>query len=191
MSRDPVVDVILHGMTFIPLIAVVFCWKTLPREFRLIAAAFAVSWLGDVMAWTWGGSWAWAYLWSPVQLGAVLCAYLPTAMDRVSALAALVMLSGVSFIASGGGPDILLTVGGSAIILMVASGALAWPLRIYFGLGTLFYVPMTLSVPHSPMFWDAWHGYQFFRALAYGVFVVSVVSTHLCPRRFRDVHAAN
>lgn len=164
---------VAHQIGLLPIAAMLLLGRGMPGMYWLVAFAFAMSWLGDAIARGMGGSWASVYWWLPVQFGLVLVALLPNARLRLWLLALMAATLG-SYLLSAPGPDWLLTVIGSALVLWHACGAIAIPLAVYFGAGSLAYIAMIVTMG-GEHFMAAWYGYQTCRALALGLFVVIVL----------------
>lgn len=165
---------VAHQLALVPLAAVVLARHRLPREYWLVGLAFLASWLGDMLASLYGGSWLVSYLWLPAQVALVLMVVLPTALSRLLSPPLMALLAGVSWLISAPGPDVLVTVVGSTVILRYAQGRLARPLQVYFGAGTVAYLIMATLIA-SPHFMLAWYVYQTCRLTAFVLFTLAVV----------------
>lgn len=168
----------------IPLVWMVLCWAIVrmvkgvglkeSRPYWLLAFAFAVSWVGDYIAGQFfGGSWAVAFFWVPVQLWLAGLAFFDDSISRVFSGLLLVLLALSSMAVSWPGPDMLLNFFGSGIVLLMAYRSedlrLSIPVFLYFGLGSVAYFRMVLD-------WDvltppSWDHYQACRLLAFVAFI--------------------
>ena len=171
---------VAHQMALLPIVAMMLMGRGLPREYWLVALAFMVSWFGDSLAWALGGAWWGTYLWLPVQFWIVLMAFFKTPTNRVFSLGAVVILAASSWSVTGAGPDLLLTIAGSATVLVLMEGRLVPPLIAYFGLGTVAYLFMTSST--GDRFMVGWYLYQSCRLLAFILFTSTVIKIKSWPR---------
>jgi hypothetical protein len=169
-------------MALLPILAMMIAGHHLGREYWLVALAFMASWFGDSLAWMLDGSWQTVYLWLPIQFWLVALAFMRESVNRVFSLGAVVILAVTSWSMSASEPDTLLTVLGSAAVLMVAHGRIAPSLYIYFGGGTLAYIYM-VAMMGTGHFEVAWWLYQGCRLMAYLLFVAMVIRAHANPRR--------
>lgn len=167
---------VLHQAALVPLLAVLLLRPPGP-EYLLVGAGLAVSWVGDSLAHFAGGSFVPSYFWLPVQIALVLAAFPPEGGDRttwgVVVGIAAVVLALASARLTAPGPDLLVTIGGSLAILVLAKGGLRVPLYLYFGLGTVCYVLMVERVRGDAI--PAWALYQVARVLAFVAFLWLVV----------------
>lgn len=175
LSPAPWLLEVLHQMALAPLVAVLL----LRRDWDafLVAAGFAMSWVGDSIAHFTAGSFLPSYIWLPLQIGLVLAAF-PPHDDFRRAWAVIVIwgaavLSGASYWMSAPGPDLLVSVVGSLTILAVATGDLRLPPYLYFGVGTTCYVLMVQRVADGWL--PAWWLYQGARVLAYTAFLAVIL----------------
>jgi hypothetical protein len=161
---------IAHQSALVPLIALLWFGRGLPRAYWLLGLAFAVSWIGDGVADAMGGSWLMVYLWMPVQFALIVVLFTESALWRVGSVVALFVLSGVSWTFSAPGPDMLVTLVGSIAVVSLVRGPLCVPIYLYFGAGTVAYFMMA-SLLASPHFMVAWYVYQACRLTAYALFI--------------------
>lgn len=168
----------LHYGAVLPAAGAVLCRTRLPRGTALIATAFAVSWLGDTLAWATGGAWYTSHLWLPVQFGLVLWAVTERGADRVLPLALILAATLVSMAVFAPGPDVVITLTGSALVLVTAMRSrhpLALPVLIYFGVGSVCYLMMVSHyVTGTAMgggFDSWWWAYQAARVMAWAAFL--------------------
>ncbi len=168
---------LLHQAALIPALAVVV-FRPRDAGALLIALAFLTSWVGDAIAWGLGGAWAGFYAWVPVQVAFALAAVLK-AQDRVLAIVGLVVVSLYSIVLSFPGPEVMVIALGSVVIVWNMPHRFRWPLGLYFGCGTAFYLAMLAGD-----FMTFWYPYQVCRLAAFGSFGV------LMFREKGKVHAA-
>ncbi len=183
---------VAHQMALVPIIALMILGllgKRLPRSYWLLGLAFAVSWVGDSLAFFLDGAWWGTYFWLPFQFWLVLSAFLEEPLSRVFSLGALIFVSGLSWAVSSPSPDMVLTVTASVLVLILAHGRMAPALRIYFGLGTVAYLAMITASEGNAEF--TCYAYQSCRALAYTVFLAVVLLTSLRPWRPSRVVISN
>lgn len=142
------------------------------REFWFVAAAFGVSWFGDALGYWIPGAWTWLpRLWLPVQFGLILWAYIPNPLHRVMALWSLAMLAAVPSV----GPDRLVTVGGSVMVLWAAlHGSLLPCVYLYWGVGSVAYLIMAGQIG-EPTFLMTWYVYQAIRMASFVLFAGAVI----------------
>ena len=176
---------IAHQMALAPIIGMMVVGRKLPRAYWLVALAYLMSWFGDSLAWMLDGSWQGTYLWLPLQLWLVFLAFMKMPTNRVFSLGAVILLALISWTVSGAGPDVLLTIAGSVVVLFILEGRIAPSLYVYFGLGTLAYLWMTWSM--GEQFLVAWYSYQACRLLAYSIFLAAIFLTRL---ELRSPHVA-
>lgn len=155
-----------HYSGLIPLGAVML-WRP-PVPYWLIACGFGMSWVGDTIMLETGGSWAYGYVWLPIQIGLILLALAATWAMRAAVTVGVALLTVLSV--AHARPDIVLTVVGSVWILWQAHGRVTPSLYVYFGLGTVLYLLMLGADNILP----AWYGYQASRLVAYGAFCWAV-----------------
>ena len=166
-----------HQASLIPLLPLllVFMWggKILPAHL-LVAIAFFMSWIGDSFAFFFNGMWDASYFWLPVQMGLMLLAM---KLHRVLVLWAIAFATLLSFSVSFPGPELVITLLGSAGVLYLVRGPLTLPGYLYFGGGTVMYLAMVGRIG-SEHFMGAWYGYQAFRLSAFVAFAVVVLHSH-------------
>ena len=130
-----------------------------------------VSWLGSSLQHFSGGVWWTSYLWLPVQFTLALAAFGPGRWTLAAVSCGALAAS--STLLSAPGPDVLLTVVGSAAVLLVARGPLRTPAVIYFGAGSVLYLLMIQRIGGDIM--PAWYAYQGARALAFVAFAMVLI----------------
>ncbi len=167
-----------HQIGLVPILAMLVMGRKLPGMYWLVAVAFSVSWFADSLAHFSGGNWVAWHLLLPVQIWLVLLAFIDD--RRAFAALALFMLAVLSWAWHGPGPDQLVITTGSIAILLVARGALAWPLYVYFGGGTVAYLVMTSGVGGAML--PAWYCYQSCRLLSF-IFFIGIIAPPLIHRR--------
>jgi hypothetical protein len=156
----------MHLLPLVPAVFLLSWGRGVPRAWWLVGIAFAVSYVVDSVVGALGGRWdlgdQW---WLSVQLALVLVAVKPDLL----LLWALMLTAMASWLMSAPGPDWLLTLVGSLLVLFHARGRIAVPLWIYFGAGSLAYSGMlaTMASNIDP----AWYLYQGCRLAAFGAFV--------------------
>jgi hypothetical protein len=156
---------IAHQAGLVPVIAALTQWQRTPRPYRLVAGAFAVSWIADSLSHYTSGSWGGIdYVWLPIQFALVLMAVKPDLL----LLWALMLTAMASWLMSAPGPDWLLTLVGSLLVLFHARGRIAVPLWLYFGAGSIAYSGMLATMSDVL---PAWYLYQGCRLTAFGAFV--------------------
>lgn len=160
----------IHLSALAPLIAVLLFGRHLGVAWWMVALAFSISWIGDSMAHFTNGSWTCAYLWMPVQFALVILAFVDNPLHRMVVLTGLLLLTVTSAQISLPGPDWLLTLVGSIVVLAVAEKVLAWPLMVYFGIGSIAYLVMIARIS-TEGFATAWWWYQGSREMAIALFV--------------------
>jgi hypothetical protein len=157
-----------HLLAFVPA-AVLALFGSRDGRHWMIAAAFALSAIADLVALNLTGTRTWAvyYALSPAQFGLVLWA-----LGRPSLGALLVGLSiGQAVTADFAGPDIVGTVAGSVFVLVVAKDTRMWaPMLVYCGFGTVFYLLMVARIDDYAAFMPWWAAYQASRLTAFGLF---------------------
>lgn len=174
---------VAHLIALVPGIVVICHYpRRLPSSFKLLAMAFAISWVGDLVAKNTGGSWAGFYVWVPVQMYLAFFAVELNEWRRVAAFAPLAVLIPLSVWLTFPGPEVLIMVVGSTAVVLLAKGDMRWPVYLYFGFGTLIYFPMVTG----SHFMDWWYGYQASRLGAFIVFVSLLIRNqrgrvHVCP----------
>ena len=136
------------------------------REYWLVALAFFVSALGEVLPMS---AWEASYYWLPIQIGLVI-AYLTAGNARRVLLGAFVVVAYASSLISAPGPEWMMTLYAAGVVGYLASGPLKWSLITYFGLGGLGYMWLLLNLGG-----DLAHAvpYQGSRLAAYGLFIGS------------------
>ena len=91
---------------------------------------------------------------------------------RLFALGCLGVLAALSVALTFPGPEVLVTAMGSAAAVLLVRGALRWPIYLYFGFGTLFFL---LGARDSFAQWFEYEGaYQTARLGAFAVFAALV-----------------
>lgn len=126
----------------------------------LVALGFAVSAIGDAMSGALGNVWWVSYLWLPLQFSCILWALIPDRTERNRALAALLGLAFVASVIFNPGPEYVVSVLGSMLVLWTVRGWLAVPIYVYFGFGTLAYLWMVLRLTQGGDYMTAWWTYQ-------------------------------
>jgi hypothetical protein len=153
----------LHVAALLPALALILRGPDrVPSAWLLLALAFATSWVGDSLAWAFGGTWAAFYVWVPIQIGLVLLAV----TERAIAFGVLLLLAVLSALLTFPGPEVLVIAVGSAAVCALVRGNLTWPVWIYFGLGTACYLIMV----RDGFDMAYWYGYQAARLGAFAVF---------------------
>ena len=165
-----------HGLALVPLIGMALWWRKLPQPVKsrywFLAVAFFMSGVGDTLVKALGDGWGTTQrVWVPFQIGLALWAYIEDATHRAVVFFGLLGATVLSLQIPG--PDIILTVGGSMLVMKVAKGRSMFPVWIYFWFGTIAYVFMALhATPGDAMFGPAWTAYQICRLTAYATFVI-------------------
>ncbi len=161
----------LHPAALFPaLILLLIGPAKVPLGYRLVAASFIMSWTSDAVSHV-TGSWAGDYVVVPIQTGLVLAAVVDKS-HRLLALATLAALSILSF-TTFPGPTVLVMAMGSAGAVLLARGALRWPIYSYYGFGTLFFL---LGVRNNFAQWFEYEAaYQVSRMGAFVLFVALAV----------------
>lgn len=173
-----------HQIALIPLLVMILWGRDAPWSYWILAAAFAVSWVGDSMAWWVGGSWEVTYLWLPVQFAVVVWALRPDQVRRWAY--GFVGLALYSY--TLGPPDVVLSMAGSAAVCWLATGhKLRVPVWIYFGIGTALYFNMALGIADAGSFHDRWLAYQAARLAAFVAFGIVVYRRRRGSYRLRAV----
>jgi hypothetical protein len=169
---------LLHQAALVPLVVALIYGRRCPVPHRLLALAFAVSWVGDSLAHYASGSFMPSYFWLPVQFTLALAAFPPAQGVRLSwgllMLATMMGLAVFSAALSAPGPDLLLTIVGSVVLLAVARLDLRLPVFLYFGFGTVCYVLMMSSRGYDG-YLPAWALYQGARMAAFAAFLVILI----------------
>lgn len=155
----------LHLSSLVPAVFLLSWGRGMPRAWWLVGIAFAVSYVGDSVTYALGGSWGSDYWWPPIQLALVLVAVKPDLL----LLWALMLAAVASWLMSAPGPDWLLTLVGSSLVLIYARGRIAVPLWLYFGAGSVAYSWMLATMESGIL--PAWYTYQACRIAAFGAFV--------------------
>lgn len=167
---------VAHQAGLVPLVALIlFAWKA-PHAYWILAAAFALSWVGDSASHFYRGSWDPSFLWLPIQLSLAVAAFRGTGSATLWSAVAIAAVAIIAQAFPGQGHDWPIILVGSALVLAFARGPLALPARIYFGVGTLAYLVMVANL-------DAlragdvrlWYAYQSCRLATYLAFVGAVV----------------
>jgi hypothetical protein len=126
-------------------------WPPTPAQW--VGLGLFVSWWGDSLARPLGGTLEASYVWIPVQLWMVLFPFMGSAFHRLMLAVSLLILAPISWDlpgpGKGPGADFLLNGFGFLAVLLLARGKLAFPLYIYFGLGTALYFLMMTGPPSS------------------------------------------
>jgi len=156
-----------HVLSFVPALAVrIRRGSTL---YALVAAAFALSAIADLIALALPAhaTWAVSYILAPVQLGLIAWALGSTHWP----VALLGLAVGQAVLGDLAQPDVLVTVVGSAGVLWLARNtALAWTLFTYCGVATACYVMMAARIDDYSAFMPWWYAYQTSRLAAFGLF---------------------
>lgn len=163
-----------HQMDLLPMLAVLVLHRRgreVPAVAWLLGFAWLASWAGSSLQHFAGGEWWTSYLWLPVHFALVLAAVAPSWPVEVAVGCLVVAM--LSAHVSAPGPDVLLTVSGSILVLVLARGWVRVPLLLYFGLGTVCYLLMAQRIGESIM--PSWAAYQVARASAYVAFVLLLV----------------
>jgi hypothetical protein len=169
----------LHLSSLVPAVLLLSWGRGLPRAWWLVGIAFAVSYVGDSVAYALGSTWGAVYAWLPIQFALVLMAVKPDLL----LLWALMLTAMASWLVSAPGPDWLLTLVGSLLVLFHARGRIAVPLWIYFGAGSIAYSGMLATMSDVL---PAWYLYQGCRLTAFGAFVFMLHREASDDGRVRD-----
>lgn len=156
-----------HQMALVPIAAMMVAGRRLSASYWLVALAFLMSWFADSFDHYSGGLWSDVWVWLLFQFLLVVAA-VTRGRTRLLWMAAVGLVGSLSLILTPG-PDWLLTLAGSAAVLMLARGWLTIPLALYFGAGTFAYFWMIASIGGDIL--PAWYVYQGCRVAAYGAFV--------------------
>lgn len=159
---------VAHQIGLIPFLSMLGVGRKLPAPFWWVALALAVSWFADSASFYMDGTWAIDYFWLPLQFWMVACAF-TAGLHRALWGLGLIVTAALSWDLSGPGPDFLITLVGSVSVLYLARGALALPIFLYFGLGTLAYFVMAFTP--GPDATTAWYFYQGCRLVAFLAFI--------------------
>jgi hypothetical protein len=154
----------LHLSALVPSVFLLSWGRGVPRAWWLVGIAFGVSYVGDSVSRALGSTWGAEHWWLFVQLALVLVAVKPDLL----LLWALMLTAMASWLMSAPGPDWLLTLVGSLLVLLYAQGRIAVPLWIYFGAGSIAYSGMLATMSNVL---PAWYLYQGCRLTAFGAFV--------------------
>ena len=147
---------VLHWSALVPLLLVLVRYD-LPEPYKLVAVAFAVSWLADTVAFFTGMSWAVTQFYPGPQF-----ALMTYALGSVLWPAVLFSLS---LLPPYDGPDLLVHGVGALAVLRLARGPLAASVRTY-GLATLLYLVLAVAFVYP-----IWYIYQGVRVVAFALFV--------------------
>lgn len=151
-----------------PLLGAWFFRRHLPKGAWWLAAAFGVSFVGEVAGMVAGTPWWPSYLWLPVQIGLALTVVAPH--DHLIRLwSGLTVLAIYDMFALGSTPDIWITALGSAAVLVYAlqgKRALACPIVLYFGAASALYFGMVANL-RTEWFWPWFWAYQGVRVLSW------------------------
>lgn len=161
----------VHLSALLPLALLVVFGKGLGGAWWLVGLAFAVSWAGDSFAYLLGGSWVASYFWLPVQVALVLVAFQDDPLYKPMIVMGVALLAVSSAQISAPGPEWLMTLVGSIAVMAVAKGVLAWPMMVYFGIGSIAYLVMIARIG-TEGFHASWLWYQGSREMAFALFIV-------------------
>jgi hypothetical protein len=154
----------LHLSSLVPAVFLLSWGRGVPRAWWLVGIAFGVSYVADSVIGATIHSWSGDYWWLPIQFALVLMAVKPDLL----LLWALMLTAMASWLMSAPGPDWLLTLVGSLLVLFYARGRIAVPLWLYFGAGSIAYSGMLATMSDVL---PAWYLYQGCRLTAFGAFV--------------------
>lgn len=164
---------VAHQSGLVPGLVVLLLWRKLPKKVRLLSVAWAISWAADSVTHYIGGGFRNSYFWLPVQISLVLFVFIEGVLAKLTAVAAVAVLTAMAVALTYPGPDFLLSAFGSIAILEVARGPLAVPVYVYFGLGTLAYLVWAGGLFGGVI--DGWNLYQNCRLVTYALFVPIVL----------------
>ena len=163
----------VQAIPLLPVLALLPWHRRASTASLWLVAAFCASWVGDTAAYLLGGSWAAVYVWLPCQLGLAAFAVLSDGTRRLLALFMLGGFTAASVMATYPGPEIILTAVGSAALVTLVRGPLEYPIRLYFGAGSLCYL---LWLNEWAIGW--WWAYQLCRLASMVALVLVIRGTH-------------
>ena len=151
--------------------------RVVPKPAIILAFAFAVSYPADTAHRMIGGTFEHWFFFLPVQLWLIFIVFAKSPLNRIFSAVAVVMLTSISMAWSWPGPDLLVTVVGSIVVVVVVGMAKSWmivPVYISFGAGSIAYVRMALNEIGTESFLFFWEMYQWCRAASAVAFVAII-----------------
>lgn len=140
--------------------------RSVPNFYWVVAAGFAVSFVADLFALNMVGEATWSVTsWYPaLQLGLFGFAFGAVWIPIVTLL-----LAGI--VPYGGGPEIVVTFVGSALVLLVSWGHRLTPAMVaYCFAGSVFYLLLSVELT-TDWFMPLWYGYQVSRLFSFALFL--------------------
>lgn len=171
---DPVAREVAHWAAAVPFVFLAFLrvrGRTIEPGYWFVAIGFNVSVFADFATKFLGLDWEVQPYYLPLQ--AALIAFGLTVdkarvQDIVAIVATLLLVAGASL---SDGPDVWVRAAVSAALLALAwNHRLAWPVVVYFVLGTALYFKMLTYGKDVDAARPWWYGYQGSRLLAFGLF---------------------
>jgi hypothetical protein len=157
---------IAHVSGLLPLLGLLALRRDAPPAYWLVALGFSVSFFADSVTVLLGGSWALTYVYPALQLGVFGWAF----GSRGLVWALLGLTAAQIVFTPLAGPEMIVTVAGSAAVLWLAqTHRLFASMVAYCFAGTALYLLLVLEV-WRPQYMTLWYAYQTSRLAAFGLF---------------------